>query len=232
MKESLPIILKEVTLLSLIVRLFLAVLLGGLIGIERGRRRHAAGFRTHILVCVGSALAMITNQYIFENLTDGIGDPTRMGAQVISGIGFLGAGTIIVTGHQQIKGLTTAAGLWACASMGLAIGIGFYEGAILGFLFIIISVHFLHKLDSYFYRNTKVVSMYIELLDVTYFKALLSFIRKSGYDIQQSEFIKSKIADNTTVGIFITIKSNLSIPNAKTIADIQEVSGVFFVEQI
>ena len=127
--------LREINILSIIVRLTMAAICGGFIGYDRGRKRRPAGLRTHILVCIGSALVMITNQYIID-IMGYSSDPTRLGAQVISGIGFLGAGTILITGKQQVKGLTTAAGLWASACMGLAIGIGFYEGALIGCIFI------------------------------------------------------------------------------------------------
>ena len=122
--------LYNVNIYSITLRLGLAVLFGGIIGLERGANKHQAGIRTHILVCVGAALAMLTNQYIFESITT-VTDPTRMGAQVISGIGFLGAGMILVTSRNKVKGLTTAAGLWASACAGLALGIGFYAGALI-----------------------------------------------------------------------------------------------------
>ena len=114
---------REITYLSIIVRIFAATVVGGLIGLERGMKNRPAGLRTYMLVCVGACLIMLTNQYIYQ--FTGSGDPMRLGAQVVSGIGFLGAGTIIVTKHNQIKGLTTAAGLWASAGVGLAFGIGF-----------------------------------------------------------------------------------------------------------
>lgn len=122
--------LGEPNLLTIIIRTFLAIICAGAIGSDRVIHGAAAGFRTHILVCVGAMLAMSTGQYA-AMLYDGI-DATRIGAQVVSGIGFLGAGTIIVTRKTHIQGLTTAAGLWASACIGLAIGIGFYEGAIVG----------------------------------------------------------------------------------------------------
>jgi putative Mg2+ transporter-C (MgtC) family protein len=109
-----------------IVRILLACFLGGLIGIERESLRRPAGFRTHMLVCMGSALIMVTGEYVFLNyqhLTNM--DPTRLGAQVVSGIGFLGAGTIIKEGGT-VRGLTTAASLWAVSCVGLAVGAGFY----------------------------------------------------------------------------------------------------------
>ncbi|MGI6704828.1 MAG: MgtC/SapB family protein [Clostridia bacterium] len=109
-----------------IVRILLACFLGGLIGIERESLHRPAGFRTHMLVCMGSALIMVTGEYVFRNfhhLTNM--DPTRLGAQVVSGIGFLGAGTIIKEGGS-VRGLTTAASLWAVSCVGLAVGAGFY----------------------------------------------------------------------------------------------------------
>lgn len=121
---------REVTYISIIIRILAAFLLGGVIGMERGMKNRPAGLRTYMLVCVGSCLIMLTNQYIYQVFDTG--DPVRMGAQVVSGIGFLGAGTIVVTKRNQIRGLTTAAGLWAAAAVGLAIGIGFYEAAVLG----------------------------------------------------------------------------------------------------
>ena len=120
--------LREINIVSIIVRLMLATLVGGVLGLERERKNRPAGFRTYMLVCLGAALVMMTNQYVFQVYE--MSDPVRLGAQVISGIGFLGAGTIIVTGQNKIKGITTAAGLWAAACCGLAIGIGFYELAI------------------------------------------------------------------------------------------------------
>jgi putative Mg2+ transporter-C (MgtC) family protein len=119
--------LREVTYLAVILRIVTAVVFGGILGMERGLKNRPAGLRTYMLVCVGACLIMLTNQYLYQ--VTSAGDPMRLGAQVVSGIGFLGAGTIIVTKHNQIKGLTTAAGLWAAAGVGLALGVGFYEAA-------------------------------------------------------------------------------------------------------
>ena len=147
--------LRELNLASVLLRLLLAMLFGGLIGMERGRKGRAAGFRTYMLVCLGAALTMLLSQYEYvmletrwAPLAAEMGmrtDVARFGAQVINGIGFLGAGTIIVTGRQEVKGLTTAAGLWASACMGLAIGAGFYECVLLGFLLIFLSIRLLRR---------------------------------------------------------------------------------------
>jgi putative Mg2+ transporter-C (MgtC) family protein len=123
----------DIIYVNYVIRIIVAGLCGGLIGYERDAHGSAAGLRTHILVCVGAMLAMATG--VFTSLHYG-GDASRIGAQVVSGIGFLGAGTIIVhRGH--ISGLTTAAGLWASACIGLALGTGFYEAAIVGTLAVI-----------------------------------------------------------------------------------------------
>ena len=122
--------LHEVNLVSMLVRFAIALLGGGIIGMSRGKRQHAAGLRTHLLVCIGAASVMMTSLYQAQNL--GVpGDAFRMPAQVVSGVGFLGAGSILVTGKRHVTGLTTAAGLWASACMGLAAGAGFYEGALM-----------------------------------------------------------------------------------------------------
>ena len=164
--------LREVTLLSVALRIAVAIIVGGLIGLERGLKNRPAGLRTYMVVCLGACLIMLTNQYIYQ--VTGTGDPVRMGAQVISGIGFLGAGTIIVTRRNQIKGLTTAAGLWAAAGVGLAVGIGFYEAALVGGLAIFTVMTLLQKMDNKMHRKTKTIEIYVEL-DKAY--ALGDFLR-------------------------------------------------------
>ncbi len=133
---------------SISVRLVLAFILGGLVGYEREKASRPAGFRTHILVCLGSALVMVTAEFIWREYSPAINlDPTRLGAQVISGIGFLGAGTIIRNG-SSVKGLTTAASLWAVACIGLAIGSGFYAGALIATLLIFLVLISLKKIEE------------------------------------------------------------------------------------
>ena len=154
-------LLREVTLLSVILRIVVSFVLGGILGMERGLKQRPAGLRTYMLVCVGACLIMLTNEYIVQ--VQGSGDLARMGAQVVSGIGFLGAGTIIVTKHSQIKGLTTAAGLWAAAAVGLATGIGFYEAAIVGAVVIFMTLSVLSNLDSRMHRKTDHFELYVGL---------------------------------------------------------------------
>ncbi len=168
--------LRELTLLTAAIRLLLATVLGGIIGMERGRRGRAAGMRTHILVCLGAALSALVGLYTTEilNFTT---DPLRVGAQVISGIGFLGAGMILIRGHFQVTGLTTAAGLWATAAIGLAIGIGYYEAALLSVLLVLVT----NALFPYMERNIKAQrnnSIYLELKAPEQLNAFLAYLKE------------------------------------------------------
>lgn len=166
------------------MRIIAAIVISGIIGMERGLKNRAAGFRTYILVCVGSCIIMMINQYIYQELSTG--DPTRMAAQVVSGIGFLGAGSIIVTSHNQIKGLTTAAGLWTSACIGLATGFGLYEIALVGGISIFLVLTILHNWENRVRRNAKILTLYIELNSNV---GLSDFIRKT----QQQELLLSNI---------------------------------------
>lgn len=154
MLDNMPAEIYELSGLTITFRVALAIFVGGLIGTERDIKNRAAGIRTHMLVCLGAAVVMMTNQYVAETYTESNIDITRMGAQVVSGIGFLGAGTILVTSHNRIRGLTTAAGLWAAATLGLAIGIGFYELAIIGSFAILFIVIFLRPFKKFVQDRT------------------------------------------------------------------------------
>ena len=139
---------------SITLRMLLSVLCGGLIGIEREYKRRPAGFRTHILICLGAAMVSLTSQFLFLNMHYYL-DVSRMSASVTAGIGFVGAGSIIVTRQQRVKGLTTAAGLWAAAIIGLAVGSGFYEGALLATVLVLLAEAFLSKLE-YCQKSTSI----------------------------------------------------------------------------
>ena len=148
--------------MAIIGRLALSILIGTLIGIDRGLKISSSGIKTHSLMSLGSALVMLTSEYMAINFNQKA-DLARLGAQVISGVGFLGVGTILVTEKQRVRGLTTAAGLWTCACVGLAIGIGFVEGAIYALFFIGIVLRLLNRLDTFLQKNAKVFDLYLEL---------------------------------------------------------------------
>ncbi len=146
---------------AIVFRMVSALLMGLVIGVDRGIKRRGAGVKTHVLVCIGSALVMMTGEYIYLNF-DGNTDIARIGAQVISGVGFLGVGTIIVTGKNQVRGLTTAAGLWACACLGLAAGIGFVEGAFVTLILVMLTLELLTKMDVWLHACAKIFDLYLE----------------------------------------------------------------------
>lgn len=156
-------IFEQFNIISAIARIFLAMLLGGLIGMEREKSRRPAGFRTHILVCVGSCLTALIGMYVWYEMGD-VTDPMRISAQVISGIGFLGVGTILVKEHDHITGLTTAAGLWTTAAIGIACGYGFYSAAFVGTLVVAITSAILFKLEKGTRRKNCVRSIYLEIV--------------------------------------------------------------------
>jgi len=150
--------LRELNIITIVLRLLLASLLGGMIGLERERRDRPAGLRTYIIVCLGACMSSLVGQFAVNTL--GLdSDPLRLGAQVISGIGFLGAGTILVRERFMVTGLTTAAGLWTTAVIGLALGIGFYEGAVLGTVICLIAIRLLHRSE----QHENGVRLYVEL---------------------------------------------------------------------
>lgn len=164
--------LREINVWSVMLRLVLAVIFGGIIGLERGRKRRAAGLRTYMLVCLGATLTVLLSLYEYHMVTTvwadvaaevGIRtDVSRFGAQVINGIGFLATGTIIVTGRQEVKGMTTAAGLWASACTGLAIGAGFYECVILAFILISLVIQVLRPMENYIMENARNMNIFVE----------------------------------------------------------------------
>ncbi len=177
--------------LTVAVRLVIAVLCGGFIGIERERKRRPAGFRTHILICLGAAMTTLTSQYISLEL--GLyTDMARLGAQVIAGIGFIGAGTIIVTKRRQVKGLTTAAGLWTAAIVGLCCGAGFVEGALLATVIIIIVELGLVKVEGWLTSATRNIHLFVEYTDNGKLGSIVDAIKGNGFAyINDMEITKS-----------------------------------------
>lgn len=215
--------------LTLVVRLLLACVLGGFIGYEREHTNRPAGFRTHILVCVGAALVMATSEFIFRQyggLTNI--DPARLGAQVISGIGFLGAGTIIREGFS-VKGLTTAASLWAVSCVGLAIGIGFYEGAVSATILIYITLIVLKKMEAHFTTKNRYRIIYVQSdKKAGQIGAITSVFDKMGARIKSIEFINNEEDKNLVVKFFV----RLPAANMKERNIASELHGIEGVQKV
>lgn len=220
--------LSTINIYSIIVRLILAVVCSGAIGAERATKRHAAGFRTYILVCLGATIVMLTNQFLYETFKTG--DIGRMGAQVISGIGFLGVGTIFITSKNRIKGLTTAAGLWACACIGLSIGVGFYTLGILGTIVMAVSLSLFPKIENFFTKRSRYLGLHIEFYSRRNVKDLIDYLRKTGVSVILVTY--NPAYANTGLSVYTIEVENKVMDNHILIEKISEFEYVNFVEII
>ena len=183
-----------------------------------------------MLVCVGSCLIMLTNQYIYE-LT-GAGDPMRLGAQVVSGIGFLGAGTIVVTRRNHIKGLTTAAGLWAAAGVGLALGTGFYEAALIAGFAIFTIMTLLQSLDSRMHRSTRVLEIYVELSGEITLGTFIQKIRELELEITDIQNDGEGTMEKGQRAFVATLRSKKRRDHLALMEDVRKIEGVVHLEEL
>ncbi|HOD93504.1 MAG TPA: MgtC/SapB family protein [Clostridia bacterium] len=222
--ESIMLYLRELTPITMPIRLILALLCGGFIGMQRERHGRAAGFRTHIIVCIGSTLAAMTGIFMADTLGYDT-DPMRLSAQVLSGIGFLGVGTILVTGHLHVKGLTTAAGLWTIAAVGLAIGAGYYEAAILCVLILAVVMTYLSNFGS---RRIK-IDIYLEVTGSRNINSAIKDITKAGYVVENIEVQSAKSGTYGNIGLSIVIGMPKKTKEEKVIEDITAVENVVLV---
>ncbi len=216
--------------IAIIGRLALAIVTGTVIGIDRGLKRRGAGIKTHSLVCLGSTLVMLTSEYMAMNF-DQKADLARLGAQVISGVGFLGVGTILVTEKQRIKGLTTAAGLWTCACVGLAIGIGFVEGAIYTLIFIVVALRLLNRIDVFLQKHAKIFDLYLEMDNGKSVGMFLQEMRKKQIRAEAIETTKTKVPGSFS-SIVVTIWVEHYKMRAELIDEIRNLDYVHYVEEM
>lgn len=186
---------REIDLLSVTVRLLAALLCGGLIGIEREFKRRPAGFRTHILICLGAALTTLTSQYLYLSLHM-YTDIARLGAQVIAGVGFIGAGAIVVTRRQRVKGLTTAAGLWTDAIIGLVCGAGYLEGALAATAMVLIAELFLIKIEYRFARQATDMNLYVEYAHPNCIETIVRTLKEKRVQLTGLEVTRTGSSDD------------------------------------
>ena len=235
--------LREFNILSVFLRLTLAVAFGGIIGVNREHKRRPAGFRTYMMVCLGAALTMVLGQYQYEMLTtqwaaahSAVGmetDVTRFGAQVINGIGFLGTGTILITEQREVKGLTTAAGLWASACMGLAIGAGFYEGMLLGFLAIFLSIKVLPYIEGFLMARSRNMNLYVEFVALERMKDFIALMKKMGiqiYDVEIDRRGSGKDQNGPSVVFYLHLPKYQS--HTRLLADLSYSPDVRTIDEI
>ena len=229
--------LRELTAASMLLRMLLAMICGGLIGIERARRHRAAGFRTYMLVCLGSALTILLGQYLYHLATHAwaaeaaaVGfrtDITRIGSKVVNGIGFLGAGVILVTGHQEVKGLTTAAGLWATACVGLAVGAGFYECVIVAFALIFLSMHLLRRVETMLMERGRNLNLYVEVQSLENFSDVLACIRAQGVHIHAVDIDRGRNGGNPNAIVYLRLNRGQHHTQIMTaLSELESVSAV------
>ena len=234
--------LRQFSFLSVMVRLTAAMLFGGLVGIDRARKGRAAGFRTYMFVCMGAALTMLLSQYESALLSSrwaetaldvGIRtDVSRFGAQVINGIGFLAAGTILVTGRQEVKGLTTAAGLWASACMGLAIGAGFYECMILAFLLIVLCIGLLPHIDTAIVSQSRNMNIYVEFNSLDDVGKIIGRIKEQGAQIYEVDIIRDRAELAWHPCAVFSIRLNKQRAHGQMMMSIYELEDVYTIDEV
>ena len=177
---------REMTLLAVAARMLTAMACGGVIGIERELKRRPAGFRTHILICVGASITVLTNLFLYQ-VMHLYTDVSRMGAKVITGISFIGAGTIIVTKRRRVKGLTTAAGLWAVGIIGLVCGAGYLEMALFASAMVLFAELVLSRLEYRFVRHIKDTNLYVEYESADDIQEIMTTLAGFGLEVGDLE---------------------------------------------
>ncbi|MBQ3704267.1 MAG: MgtC/SapB family protein [Oscillospiraceae bacterium] len=223
---------RHMDLLAITSRLVLALICGGVIGLERETKRRPAGFRTHILICMGSAITILSNQYLYQ-VMHLFTDISRMGAQVIAGISFVGAGTIIVTRHQKIKGLTTAAGLWTASIIGLACGAGYAECAIFATLMVLLAELLLIRLENRLVERTSDVNIYIEYTQPTTIQRIVRILRM--VKVPMNDIEVNRIADGEggyRYGAILTVRVSGDTMEKEIFQGLSEINDVQTVEEL
>ena len=223
--------LREPSFFSIAVRMLLACICGGLIGLEREFKRRPAGFRTHILICLGAAITTLTSQYLVLVMKSST-DMARLGAQVIAGVGFIGAGTIIVTRHQRIKGLTTAAGLWASAIIGLALGAGFYEGGLFTTALILVAELLFVRLEYYILHNAPEVTFFMEYRDKDCLNRVLKLYQEMKVKLNGMEITRAAGTETHNACAIFSLRLNKQCKVGGLIESLLQIDGVVSVEEL
>jgi putative Mg2+ transporter-C (MgtC) family protein len=223
--------LRDFNVVSILIRLILAMFMGGTIGLERGKQGRAAGMRTHIFVCLGATLTTMIGYFsLFQHST---GDPLRVAAQVISGIGFLGVGTILLKGRFQITGLTTAAGLWCAAAIGIALGAGFYEGAIITFVCSVLTVTTFWRIEYLLNKKNRRFGIYVEISSDKNIRTMIDLLSEK-YRVTDIQVTSPRSGTQGNVGIEANVhNSDFSTSPDKVSRELEaEEFVIFAIESI
>lgn len=218
----------SLTIIDVLIRMVAAVVCGGLIGMEREQKRRPAGLRTHMLICLGASMTTLTSQYLLLNL--GLfTDPARLGAQVIAGIGFIGAGTIIVTKRRQVKGLTTAAGLWASAIVGLCCGAGFFLGAITASVLILLAEMLMSKLEWYLVSTARTINVFVEYNETETLTLIVDSLKSMNVSILDMELTRSSGRNHAATFSLGTVRK---MRHEVIMNELMGLRGVILVEEL
>ena len=219
----------QLSALTVLIRLVLSFLFSGILGLERTRKRRPAGLRTYILVGMSATIIMMTQEFMTLNFPHN-SDVGRLPAQVVTGIGFLGAGTIMITRYYRVRGLTTAAGLWGVACLGLAIGIGFYVGAAIGMIALLIVLLFADKFEYSYTKNIRRVSIYLLFASIPDLKTFLKDVRAKGYRVTDLEFQNG--VGNNSVSIFCLLHFHADETHESVIEMLRSRDDVMLAEEL
>lgn len=221
-------IMSDTYLIPTCIRIVLSVICGGIIGLERAKSNQAAGMRTHMLVCLGAAMVMLTGQYMFDKYNEG--DPARMAAQVISGIGFLGAGSIIVEAPSKVKGLTTAAGLWAAACIGLSIGIGYYAGAVIATTAVYLIMTKFRSISHNFTSSDNILALYVEFNSMNIISEFCAVTENYGLHIGDMQLEKNN--ETGFFGAILHVKNSLHKNQDEILEYLMKLNGIEVVKYL
>lgn len=235
--------IKDFHLLTVLVRIGMAALCGGFIGWERSKKRRAAGLRTYILTSVGACLTVLLSMYEYRMLTgqwasvvEIVGlkyDASRYLASVIGGIGFLGAGTILSTEHQQVSGLSSATGLFATAIMGLAAGEGFYEAVVAMVIALYIALHFMYPLETAFKRRVRNITLYVEFDSLEDLSAITDTVRKQHAQIFDIDIERNKKKGDSLPSAVLDLKLGKGhTSHSEMLSSIAELECVYSIREL
>ena len=223
--------LRNSDLMSTAAKMLLAMVCGGIIGIERESKRRPAGFRTHILICLGAAMTTLTSQYLL--LERGYyTDIGRLGAQVIAGVGFIGAGTIIVTTKQRVRGLTTAAGLWTAAIVGLTLGAGFFEAGLLATFLILMAETVFSRLEEWMLRRSPVLHLFMEYTDQDCLDHILGSFRESGIKVMNMQITRHTRDELHNACVIFELRLNKNCTAEQLLHTLTDTPGVRSVQDL
>ena len=214
---------------NVMIRILVSLFLGSLIGIDRGAKRRGGGARTDAAVCLGATVVMLTAQYMYLMFPEKT-NIARMPAQVISGVGFLGAGSILVS-RNQVNGLTSAASVWICACVGLAVGIGFVDGAVIATLVLLAGLHLLPAIEHRIYQYSRYVTLYVEAEDSRTAASLIHKLKKDGCTIDMYNVERLETGSQSFI-IWATVCIGKKLKKEEYLQSLLKLPGIVSVDNL